>query len=102
MSEGRSTGDVANRIDAGGIRRQSIVDRNVALFVRGDTGLVEREAIGVGSAANCRQQMRTGEHALAVRALDGEVDATIRLRSDRPRLGSEQDGNAILAQDAGD
>ena len=66
---------VAHRPDAGDVRREAVVDRDVAARVGRDAGRVEAEVVGVRAAADGEQHMDADHLGRAGLAVDADRDA---------------------------
>jgi hypothetical protein len=64
---------IAERPDARHIRSKEIVDRDVAPRIDRDTGLVETEIVGVGTASDREQNIRADDLRIAFGALDRQA-----------------------------
>ena len=74
MGEGAATVAIAERPDARRAGAQFVVDDDVAARVGLDSGLVERQVVGVGPAPDREQHVGTRDFRRAGRAIEPDRD----------------------------
>src|SRR5450755_623007 len=90
--------DIVERVDARDIGLQAVVGQNVAAFVYLDSGCGKVELFGIGRASRSDQEMRTGNDALFITALDRQCDMTIVCLAHALGGGLEENLDTILTQ----
>jgi hypothetical protein len=77
VGEGAAAVAVVERPNAGDVRGEEVVHRDVAVFVDGDAGAIQLQIVGIGCAADREQHMRSGHLGRPVDAIDIDADALV-------------------------
>ena len=95
MGKLRPTVDIAERVEAGHVRFQPLVDVDEAFLIGLDAGRSQVQVVGIRRAADRDQQMRAADRLIAVH---GHLDAAV-CRPDPRGLGVEADIDAVFLED---